>query len=209
MLERTEERLGLRPQRLIGDTAYGTAPMLAWMVDDKGIEPHVPVRDKSDGKAELFGRSDFIWEGDKDRYICPAGHALVHGRYHRDSHFVTTQNTIIDRSAVADCRACPLEPRLCPRTPTRKIGRSKHEDARDVARRLSTTQRYAQSRRDRKKVEVLFGHLKRILKLDRLRLRGLSGAHDEFLLVATAQNLRRMAFTLGTGPPYRGTSASA
>ena len=50
-----------------------------------------------------------------------------------------------------------------------------------------------QSRRERKKVEMLFAHLKRILKLDRLRLRGLSGAHDEFLLAATAQNLRRMA----------------
>ena len=209
MVERTEECLGLRPQRLIGDTAYGTAPMLAWMVEDKGFEPHVPVWDKSDGKAELFGRSDFTWEADKDRYICPAGHALIHGRYHRDAPFVTTQNTIIYRSAVADCRQCALKPQCCPRTPTRKIGRSIHEDARDVARRLRTTERYAQSRRDRKKVEVLFGHLKRILKLDRLRLRGLSGARDEFLLAATAQNLRRMAFALGTGPPRHGTSASA
>jgi hypothetical protein len=48
-------------------------------------------------------------------------------------------------------------------------------------------------RRERKKVEMLFAHLKRILKLDRLRLRGPSGAHDGFLLAATAQNLRRMA----------------
>ncbi len=56
-----------------------------------------------------------------------------------------------------------------------------------------------QSRRDRKKVEILFAHLKRILKLDRLRLRGLTGAHDEFLLAATAQNIRRMAKRLFEG----------
>ena len=68
-----------------------------------------------------------------------------------------------------------------------------NESARDVARQLSTTKRYAQSRRHRKKVEMLFAHLKRILRLDRLRLRGLKGARDEFLLAATAQNLRRMA----------------
>ena len=68
-----------------------------------------------------------------------------------------------------------------------------HERARDEARRIATTAHYRQSRNDRKKVEMLFAHLKRILKLDRLRLRGLSGARDEFMLAATVQNLRRMA----------------
>ena len=75
----------------------------------------------------------------------------------------------------------------------RKIARSLHEQARDVARRVAKTDAYRQSRKDRKKVEMLFAHLKRILKLDRLRLRGRRGARDEFLLAATAQNLRRMA----------------
>jgi hypothetical protein len=75
----------------------------------------------------------------------------------------------------------------------RKIDRSPHEPARDVARAIGKTEAYRQSRRERKKVEMLFAHLKRILKLGRLRLRGPSGAHDEFLLAATAQNLRRMA----------------
>ena len=75
----------------------------------------------------------------------------------------------------------------------RKITRSVHESARNVARHIATTAAYQQSRKDRKKVEMLFAHLKRILKLDKLRLRGLSGAQDEFLLAATAQNLRRMA----------------
>ena len=83
----------------------------------------------------------------------------------------------------------------------RKIARSVHEAARDVARRLATTAGYRQSRRSRKKVEMLFAHLKRIMKLDRLRLRGPGGARDEFLLAAIAQNLRRMALRLCPLPP--------
>ena len=71
--------------------------------------------------------------------------------------------------------------------------RSIHEGARDIARDIGMTDAYVTSRRQRKKVEMLFAHLKRILKLDRLRLRGPNGAKDEFLLAATAQNLRKMA----------------
>jgi hypothetical protein len=82
----------------------------------------------------------------------------------------------------------------------RKVITSIHEAARDVVRRLRGTPDYLQSRRDRKKVEMLFAHLKRILKLDRLRLRGYSGAHDEFTLAAAVQNLRKLA-KLVTHPP--------
>ncbi len=78
-----------------------------------------------------------------------------------------------------------------------------------MARAIAKTDAYKQSRKDRKKVEMLFAHLKRILKLDRLRLRGLSGANDEFLLVATAQNLRRMAKLLGQPPPIQRVSVPA
>ena len=77
--------------------------------------------------------------------------------------------------------------------PARKITRSIHEGARDLARNIATTDAYLVSRRQRKKVEMLFAHLKRILKLDRLRLRGPNGAKDEFHLAAAAQNLRKMA----------------
>ncbi len=77
--------------------------------------------------------------------------------------------------------------------PARKIMRSIHEGARDMARDIATSDAYMTSRRQRKKVEMLFAHLKRILKLDRLRLRGPNGAKDEFILAATAQNLRKLA----------------
>ena len=54
MIERVEERLEIKPEKLIGDTAYGAARMLGWLVDEQGITPHVPVWDKSAGKANMI-----------------------------------------------------------------------------------------------------------------------------------------------------------
>jgi len=122
---------------------------------------------------------------------------------------ITQANTIIYRASEMDCRGCPLKSQCCPNTPMRKITRSVHEEARDVARRIRKTPEYARSRRLRKKVEMLFAHLKRILKVTRLRLRGLSGATDEFTLAATAQNLRRLAMLTSQGPPGHRSGASA
>ena len=97
------------------------------------------------------------------------------------------------RASKLDCEVCPLKPRCCPNTPARKVPRSIHEGARDLARDIAKTEAYQISRHQRKKVEMLFAHLKRILKLDRLRLRGPNGARGEFHLAATAQNLRKLA----------------
>jgi hypothetical protein len=77
--------------------------------------------------------------------------------------------------------------------------------ARDVARALARTEAFAQSCRDRKRVEMLFAHLKRILKLGRLRLRGPRGAQDEFTLAAIAQNLRRLSKLAVRPPPQAAT----
>jgi len=201
MIERVEERFALTPERLIGDTAYGTAPMLAWMVKDKGIEPHVPVWDKTQRKDDSFSISDFQWSEQAEEYRCPQGHALRNERraFKNPRSHITKADTIIYRASQSDCATCPMKTRCCPNTPMRKIARSIYESARDVAREIAKTDAYRQSRKDRKKVEMLFAHLKRILKLDRLRLRGLCGAQDEFLLAATAQNLRRMAKRLIPG----------
>ncbi len=93
--------------------------------------------------------------------------------------------------------------KCCPHTPARQVPRDLHEDARDVARALANTEAFEQSRRERKKVEMCFAHMKRIFKLDRLRLRGLSGAKDEVLLTAIAQNLRRLVKFLCRPPPTK------
>ena len=195
MIERVEERFDLKPTRLIGDMAYGGAELLGWMVTEKAIEPHVPVWDKTQRHDDTLSSSDFPWDEQADEYRCPQGHALrSQWRAFKNLRtHITKADTIIYRSSQSDCATCPMKARCCPNTPTRKIVRSVHEAARDVARAIAKTDAYQQSRKDRKKVEMLFAHLKRILKLDRLRLRGLSGATAEFLMAAAVQNLRRMA----------------
>ena len=195
MVNRVEELFGLKPRRLVGDTAYGTGAMLSWMVKEKRIEPHVPVWDRTERKDGTLSSSEFCWDAQADEYRCPQGTALRSNRrnFTKPRDHVTKADTIIYRSSKQDCAGCPLKQSCCPNTPVRKIVRSVHEDSRDAGRAIGRTQEYLDSRRQRKKVEMLFAHLKRILKLDRLRLRGLSGARDEFLLAATAQNLRRMA----------------
>ena len=105
----------------------------------------------------------------------------------------TKDGAIRYRASQRDCEGCALKPKCCPNAPARKVPRSIHEAARDRARAIAKTEAYVVSRRARKKVEMLFAHLKRILRLDRLRLRGPNGARDEFLLAATAQNLRKLA----------------
>lgn len=206
MVERVEERFDITPERLIGDTAYGTAPMLAWMVEEKGIEPHVPVWDKTERKNGTFSSNDFHWNEEDGEYRCPAGRPLRSEwrAFKRRRSHVTKANTVIYRSSQADCTTCPMKSRCCPNTPMRKIVRSVHEAAREVARRIATTAAYQRSRCERKKVEMLFAHLKRILKVDRLRLRGLTGATDEFTLAAAVQNLRRLAKLVPQGPPVTG-----
>ena len=206
MIDRVEDRFDIKPDRLIGDTAYGTAPMLAWMVEEKGIEPHVPVWDKTERKDDSFSSSDFHWNEDTEEYRCPAGKALRSEwrAFKNERSHVTKANTINFRSRQTDCATCPMKAKCCPNTSIRKIARSVHEAARDVARRIATTPEYVRSRHERKKVEMLFAHLKRILKLDRLRLRGMSGATDEFTLAAAVQNLRRLAKLSSQGPPLTG-----
>ncbi|MBB1628315.1 transposase [Achromobacter sp. UMC71] len=209
MVDRVEERFDIIPDRLIGDTAYGTAPMLAWMVQDKGIEPHVPVWDRTQRKDDSLSSSDFEWDGEANEYRCPEGHALRSERhtFKIERTHVTKAGTVIYRASKTDCGKCAMKSQCCPNTPMRKIARSIHEDARDAARRIGATVQYQRSRHERKKVEVLFAHLKRILKIDRLRLRGLTGAADEFTLAAAVQNLRRLAMLTSPGPPIQGTGA--
>ncbi len=197
MIARVEARHAITPDRLAADTAYGSGPTLSWLVEEKGIEPHIPVWDRTDGKPETFGWSAFRWDEAGDCYHCPAGHVMTtRGQ-------VTVDNTIIYRASKLDCDVCPLKPRCCPNTPARRIARSVHEDARDYTRQLAQTEAYARSRNDRKKVEIVFAHMKRIIGLRRFRLRGMTGARDELLLAATALNLCKLAKLLWR-PPITG-----
>jgi transposase len=195
MIERTEACFGIKPEWLAADTAYGSASNLDWLVNEQGIAPHVPVIDKSKREDGTFSREDFIFDEVRDIYTCPAGKTLT------TTGHISTDHALRYLASVPECRACPLKAKCCPNMPARRIVRDVNEAARDVARALAKTEVFAQSRRDRKKVEMLFAHLKRILRLGRLRLRGPSGAQFEFTLAATAQNLRRLAKLVARPPP--------
>lgn len=195
MLERTEKRFGLKPDWIAADTAYGNAENLGWLVEQHGIIPFIPVIDKSERTDGTFSRSDFDWDERNDQYICPEGHALKQFRrnYSDPNRGQETEGRKKYRALKATCQVCPSKEICCPKADARYVTREPHEEAREFARACRKTKAYKVSRDKRKKVEMLFAHLKRILGLTRLRLRGPNGAKDEFLLAAIAQNLRKLA----------------
>jgi len=203
MLERTERRFDMKPKRLVGDTAYGVDRFLGWLVKEKKITPHIPVWDKGEREDGTFSRADFIFDKRRDIYICPAGKTLT------TTGHVSTDHGVRYMASLLDCRACVLKPKCCPKVPSRRIVRYVNEDARDLARRKMKTKAYLKSRNQRKKVEMRFAHLKTHHGFERLQLRGLSGARDEFHLAAIVQNLKTMVLRLLGPPPNRMCAAVA
>jgi transposase len=193
MIDRVRHRFDLQPQRLAGDTAYGAVRLLKWLVD-RSITPHIPVWDKSARSDGTFSRTDFVFDQERNIYVCPGGAELTSTGNIDQGHIVYY------RASKNDCSTCSLK-RKCTTAVARKITRDLNEDVRDRVRALANTEAFRRSRRERKKVEMRFAHMKRILRLDRFRLRGLSGVRDEVLLTATAQNLRRLVKLLGRAPP--------
>ena len=193
MVDRVRRRFDLQPQRLVGDTAYGAVRLLKWLVDRK-ITPHIPVWDKSARSDGTFSRADFVFDRERNIYVCPGGGELT------STGNIDQGHIIYYRASKNDCSICSLKPK-CTTAVVRKVTRDLNEEVRDRVRALSSTEAFQQSCRERKKVEMRFAHMKRILRLDRLRLRGLSGARDEVLLTATAQNLRRLVRFLSRAPP--------
>jgi hypothetical protein len=196
MIERTEARFEIKPERLAGDTAYGSGANLNWLVYEKNIAPHIPVIDKSKRKDGTFSREDFTFDKEQNVYICPAGKIL-----RTTGKLVNDGETLLYLARTRDCRNCLLKAQCCPKEPFRKVQRSVYEEARDVTRAVAKTEAFERSCRDRKRVEMLYAHLKRILRLGRLRLRGPRGAQFEFTLAAIAQNLRRLAKLVARPPP--------
>jgi transposase len=163
MIERVARRFGLQPQRLAGDTVYGAVSLLKWLVD-RQITPHIPVWDKSARSDGTFSRADFVFDQERNVYVCPGGVQLTSTGNIDQGHIVYY------RANKKDCSACSLKPR-CTTAAVRKVTRDLNEDVRHSVRALADTDAFQQSRRERKKVEMRFAHMKRILRLDRLRLR--------------------------------------
>ena len=195
MIERTEERLGLKPKRLAADTAYGTGKFLGWL-SAPASRRTFPVWDKSQREDGTFSRADFTFDQERNVYVCPAGKLLT------TTGTVHDGRTILYRASMRDCGSCPLKPKCCPNMPSRKIPRDVNEDARDHARALMGTPEFDKSRDERKKVEMRFAHLKTHHRFERMRLRGLSGARDEFHLAAIVQNLKTLRTISGGHHTY-------
>jgi len=193
MIERVIRRFNLKPKRLAADTAYGSARTLKVLVDH-GIEPHIPVWDKSTHPGGLFSRTDFRYEEERDIYICPGGKELKTTGHIHDG---TTLKYVAKQK---DCGSCPLKSK-CTTGKERRLARDIDQRVRDYVHALAGTPAFVRSRNERKKVEMAFAHMKRIFKLERFRLRGLSGARDEVLLTAMAQNLRKLARYASRSPP--------
>src|SRR5882724_497420 len=153
MIARTERTFGLKPDRLMADTAYGTGKFLRFVVD-AGIAPYIPVWDKTARNDGTFSRADFAFDKEKNIYTCPAGKTLT------TTGHVSSDHAFRYLASIRDCKACLLKAKCCPNMPHRRIMHDVNEDARDVARSLMGTPEYEKSRNERKEVEMKFAHLK-------------------------------------------------
>jgi DDE family transposase len=195
MIKRTDKRMGLKPKYLAADTAYGTGKFLSWLIG-AGITPYIPVWDMSQREDGTFSRADFTFDKEQNVYLCPAGKLLT------TTGKVSEGRTILYRASTRDCGSCSIKPQCTPNMTFREIPRDVHEDARDQARTLMGTPEFDKSRDQRKKVEMRFAHLKTHHRFERMRLRGLSGARDEFHLAAIVQNLKTLASYFWRPPPH-------
>jgi len=196
MIDRTEEHMGLKPEHLAADTAYGTGKFLAW-VAAQGIAPHIPVWDHSHRKDGTFSRDDFKFDKERNIYVCPGARIL------KTTGRILSGQILRYTASTTDCGPCPLKSKCCPNMPQRIIPRDVNEHARDHVRALEGTPAFEKSRNDRKKVEMRFAHLKTHHRFERMRLRGLSGVRDEFHLAAIVQNLKTLANHFWRPPPNK------
>jgi transposase len=185
LVSRAGTRLGIAPESLAADKAYGSGPLLDWLLK-RNITPYIPVIDRSRQRDAFLTRDSFYYDREADAYRCPAGKQLSYCGTRRASQ------VRVYRSHVADCAGCELKSQ-CTIGRKRSISRLVSEDARDTVRALAGTDAYAHARRRRQRIERVFGHLKRNLGLRTLKLRGLSGATEEFTMAAAAYNLQLLA----------------
>jgi IS5 family transposase len=208
MIERTGECFDLKPDRLAADTAYGTGNFLSWLIGT-GITPHIPVWEGPGPEDGVFTCRDFVFDATTNTLTCPAGMRLQQYRYPGNFERVTKANARNYRASTHDCRPCPLKPKCCPNVSARRVTRHANEDARDYARSLKGTPEFEKSRDERKRVEMRFAHLKTHHRFERMRLRGLSGARDEFHLAAIVQNLKTLANHMWRPPPKEAATCAA
>jgi hypothetical protein len=185
MLARAAERFDYRPKRVTADTAYGSAAFLAF-VRDHGATPHIPVLERSEQTKGKFTRAAFTFDQERDRYTCPNGKVLMHRAFRKRI------GVHVYRAKPEDCCLCPFQ-KQCTDGRHRIVSRMADEDTRDLVRAEMRTGLYQRSMRLRRGIERLFADAKARRGMARLRLRGLRGAEEEFLIGAAVLNLLLLA----------------
>ena len=193
MIAAAKTRFGLQPESLGADKGYGSAEFVDWLWD-QGVAPHIPLIDRRNQTKGAFTKDDFTYLPTENAYRCPAGKLLHYAGLGRQAQ------QHIYRSTPTQCGPCP-EKSKCTNGTVRKLGVSWYEAARNRAQALVDTPAFVHSRRARSKVEALFSELKHRIGLSRLKLRRVRHASEQFLLAATAQNLKRMVRFLAKSPP--------
>jgi transposase len=184
MLERAEKQHGMKPRTLAADKLYGSGHFLSWLFD-RHVEPHIPIIDRTGQVKGILTRDDFTYDAATDTFTCPEGKTL--------SCFSVSSDRRHYRASIHDCKGCPRKTQCTQgSTDVRRLSRHRDEEVRDYVKALQHTEGFKASGKARKKVEMLFAHLKQQFRFRRLKLRGLSGAKEECLLAATVQNLRRL-----------------
>ena len=115
MLDRTAEQFDVAPSRLVADAGYGSAEMIGWLVDERGIEPHVKLMDKAERTDGTFSRSDFAFDPESNLYVCPGGKELrkYHRAFAKPRDGLTKDGAMIHFARKHDCEACALKPNCC------------------------------------------------------------------------------------------------
>jgi hypothetical protein len=163
MIDRTKSRLDLQPEKLAADTAYGSGFMLAWLTE-RGIEPHIPVIDRTGQTNGMFTHRDFTFDRDRNAYVCPGGKDLPFTHRRHDI------GILVYRAHPRDCSGCSLKPH-CTAGVARVLSVNPHEAIRQHVAGLARTPDFEKSARLRRKVEMCFAHLKRKFGDDQLHMR--------------------------------------
>ena len=197
MIDRTEALLRSEAEaaRRRHGLWHGQVPRLAGQ--GEGITPHIPVWDKSEREDGTFSRSDFTFDKKRERLHLPGGKLL-----HDQRHTCTTDSTASTAHPSATAMSVRSSAKCCPNMPARQDparpprGRPRCRAAHDEDQGVRQDRAI-----ERKRVEMRFAHLKTHHRFERMRLRGLSGARDEFHLAAIVQNLKTLANHVWPPPP--------
>lgn len=184
MITRSAERRGRFPQSVAADTAYGNGELLAWL-EERGITPYIRVKESPAPKSALYGIEKFTYVPETNSYQCPEGKRLTYvgiNAINRTHVYVATRKR---------CRECSQKAQ-CTTGHYRQVAIHVHEPARQRARERAKVPAFATAQRQRRKLEALFAELKNQIGLRRVRLRRMKFVREQFLLAATAQNLKRL-----------------